>query len=1099
MNEFKNNMQNSKFTFKTKPTCIALAVQMVVAGLFAQMSLSLAVASPLILAQQPAGNGGREPAPNVIISVDDSGSMEQDAKGIYPGYKGFIAPTKMTSLKSALISQFGNPTATPPTKGKVEDKRIRLAWQAMWLNGANTITLGSINSIKSFEGQHRINFNNFINSLEPDANTPSHKLIKQALDYMSSAPDINSPWANIPGTAQNSNTYMSCRRTYNIFMTDGGWNESGNRSVGNADGTAQLLGDGVTNYDPTSLQTRIYKDAWGGTVGSASTLADFTFKSWATDLQPLLANNIKYYPKIKDSEIVDGFSLDEFWNPKNNPATWQHIVTHTIGFGSGAAAWKNNSGTQDIPPFFDTVNGNNYAGDYPKLVNGTLTWPDTVFSMNENGRPVDLWHMALNGRGKFYPARNEAALSAAFSDILDNVFSDTSKPLVAISANSSRITSNTLSYVAGYNAVDWSGYLQAKKVTAAGLSATAEWDAATKLNAATPSNRVILSHNGSAGIPFRWANLPSAAPVAPATTTQRMLLNSTDTRGSDRLDYLRGVRSGEGETNTTFRKRSSVLGDIVNSNIWYLRAPNAGYKLTGYRAFAGDAINRNRVPMLYVGSNDGMLHGFTADTGVERLAYVPLGVYANLASTTSQSYAHKYFVDSTPFSGDVKFEKGVGIAPEWKTYLAGFMGAGGKGYFILDVTKPGDASGSNNDFIENNANSLVILDKTTPTATTNSDPDIGHIFAQPSLNPANQTKAEQFAIMNNNRPALILGNGVNSTNERPVLLIQFLDGAKEIFPLIASLDTNINQSNGLNNPQVIDINLDGKVDLVYAGDMKGNMWKFDVSSSDSTNWKVSFNKNPLFTATDANGNPQPILTAPVLKTHPNGGIMLGFGTGKNLTVGDRTDTSEQTVYAVWDTSLISIGDSGALSIGDSEVQRISTGRTNLVKQTGNATTVAINGTSKFYDFSANPVDYGTSITNPGKRGWYMNFVDSGERATNNPFAEDTGNYVTFLSAVPASGSDSNVETCDPNPKAEVAYRSTFDLITGAGPKTPMYVTSTTSNLAKDQTVSYRVNVGEAVNFRGSGSGFGNVIAGTGTSLTILPGSQQPLSTGWRER
>ncbi|MEY2952381.1 MAG: hypothetical protein RLZZ401_468, partial [Pseudomonadota bacterium] len=446
---------------------VALASRLLLVGLLAQVVAGPVLAAPVTLAQQPAGTGGREPAPNVIISIDDSGSMDGD---IPTGNYNTGLPSKMTKLKEALISQFGNPTANPPTKGKLEDDRIRLAWQAMWLNSAKSLTPGAANSMKSFSGAHRTSFYNFINALQPASNTPSHRMVKQVYDYMRLPAQTNSPWADVPGVAQ-STPYMACRRTYHVFMTDGGWNANNNESAGNADGTARTLGDGVTNYDPTSNQSGAYKDAWGGTVGQESTVADIAFASWATDLQDgsggtqAMANSVSPLIRKSGNEVVGGVTLQEYWNPKNNPATWQHVVTHSIGFGNGAAKWTNNSGSTLVRPFWDNVTDSTYGGDYPNLVNGTVTWPDPINAMNENGRPVELWHMALNGRGKFYPARSAEALSAAFADILDNVINDTSKPLVSVSANSSRIRSGSRFYSAGYNGADWSGYLKAYTVS----------------------------------------------------------------------------------------------------------------------------------------------------------------------------------------------------------------------------------------------------------------------------------------------------------------------------------------------------------------------------------------------------------------------------------------------------------------------------------------------------------------------------------------------------------------------------------------------------------------------------------------------------------
>ncbi|CDS54199.1 Type IV fimbrial biogenesis protein PilY1 [Polaromonas sp. CG9_12] len=1069
MSSKKSNPNKTVRCKRFELSSIALVSKLLAAGFIVQAGTALA--TPFPLAQQPAGTGGREPAPNVIITVDDSGSMSEVVGG---GNN----KTKISELKNSLISQFGDSTANPPTKGKLEDDRIRLAWQAMHNNGnapgAGSLTAGGTNTIRSFSGTHRVNFNTFINSLSANGGTPSHKMMQQVYNYMKLPQGTNSPWADVPGSTQTT-PYMACRRTYHIFMTDGGWNGEDNQTVGNADGVASMLGDGITSYAPAgSDQLNVYKDIWGGTIGVESTLADFAFASWANDLQPDLPNNIQPLIRKSGSELVGNINLQEFWNPKNNPAAWQHIVTNTIGFGAGAVSWK--TGNALIPPFFDTVNNNTYGGDYSRLVNGLVSWPDPS-ALGLDGRPVELWHMALNGRGKFYPAKSADALSAAFADILDNVINDTSKPLVSVSANTSRIRTNTLFYSAGYDGKEWSGYLKAYKVTNSGIATNPEWNAADLLDAVTPINRVVLSHNGTSGVPFRWNSLPTTAPA-----TQQTLLNSTDNRGSDRVDYLRGIRTAEGTDVASLRTRTSILGDIVNSNILYLGAPSSSIKAPGYSAFI--TANAARTPMLYIGGNDGMLHGFVASTGQERIAYVPAGSYANLVNYTKQSYTHKYFVDGSAFSGDVRVVPST--TSVWKSYLAGFMAAGGKGYFVLDVTDPTAAN-----FSESNASSLVVLDNTVP-----SDNDVGNIFSQPSKDPADDARAVQFAMMNNDRPALILGNGVNSTNERPVLLIQYLDGAKEIFKLVASATAG--QSNGLNNPQVIDVNNDGKADLVYAGDLLGNMWKFDLSASTQADWKVSFNNNPLFTAADSGGSPQPIMAAPVWLPHPKGGIMLGFGTGRNLTSSDRTDTSQQTLYAVWDNSLVTVAANGGLTITDDATQRIVNGRTSLVSQSMGTTVQASYAGRSFFTFAANKVNYETTGINPNRRGWYMNFTEPGERGSSNSYWFG-GDYVVIPSAKPAAGTDSNTETCSLTSKPEVGYLTVVNLISGAPPNIPVFDTDG-GGFTGSEVISSKVsNQSDSIFFR-KGANTGDLQDGKNnpglfTRLLSNPG----LTTGWRER
>lgn len=995
-------------------------------------------ATPLNLSQVPAGNSGVEPAPNVIISVDNSGSMSSSANGAAVTAAN---PAKITALKNSLLNQFGNGAGSP---GLIPDNRIRLAWQSMWVNaggvaGSNTLTPGATNSMRPFSGAHRTNFATFVNALTANNVTPSHQMVSNVYSYMKTAPSTNSPWADNPGTAQATN-YLACRRTYHVFMTDGGWNSNNNQSVGNADGTATTLGDGTTTYTPNTAQTRIYSDAFGG--GSLSTLSDFSFRSWAEDLQTTMPNTIKPIIKQSGNETVGATVLQEFWNPKNDPATWQHITTHTIGFGTGATVWTNNSNTANIAPFWDLPSNtnnpgdNNYGGvgDYSALVNGTTLWPDPL-ALNENGRPVELWHMALNGRGKYYPARTNAALTAAFSDILDNILADTSKPLVSIAANSSSLKAGLYAYQAGYDAANWSGKLVARPIdgTTAAIGATESWNSATLLDSASFSvaNRFVMSYSGTAGI--EWKTY-SSLPAPQQTPLNKNSIGTVDSNGQNRVDYLRGDRTKEAsQPGGIFRNRGSRLGDIVNSNILYVGKPASGYGDAAYSTFRSPISGvGSRTPMVYVGANDGMLHGFDATSGVEMLAYIPQGVaQGDLRKLTDTTYTHQYFVDGQPFYGDAK----IGATPAWKTVVVGSLAAGGKGYFALDATNPANFNAAN-------ALNLVIAD-TTATI----DPDIGNIFTTPVVDDFVAGRSRQIVRLNNgntqkHRWAVVLGNGYNSTNEAPVLVVQYLDGAKEtkkISPCmqpISGAACSYKGGNGLSTPQLIDLNGDGIVDVAYAGDLLGNVWKFDLSSQTDSSWNTSFGNQPFFKSKPG----ESITTAPYWMQHPKGGVMLSVSTGRNLTTADQSTTDKGTVYGLWDSS--SFTSTTPITITDTPLGPINTTSSatlpvSLVEQVISPVTFADGGVT-YYTSTTNAVNYTATATTPAKRGWYMNWTVPGQRVLQNSKAYD-GEKVLIKSTVPNSAiGSSTAETCTPGTTGERSFTFVLNMFTGNPSKQPVF-------------------------------------------------------------
>lgn len=1048
---------------------VSLACMVLVA-----LSASNLAAAPIALSQVPAGNSGREPAPNVIISVDNSGSMAWDANG--DSSTSATNPSRMTSLKAALTNQFiildtaGNP--------KVPNNRIRLAWQSMWVNsggvaGSDSLTLGATNAMKRLSDAHRANFSTFVTNLTASNGTPSHKMMKNAYDYMKSPAGVNSPWADNPDTDQ-STDYLACRRTYHVFMTDGAWNNQGTLSAGNADGTQRslpspdaslnLVPAPPTSYEPVSNigQVRAYKDTFGGGTGQASTLSDFAFRSWAEDLQLTMANKIKPLINQSGTETVGATTLQEFWNPKNNPATWQHITQHTIGFGSGATNWAG-------APTWDSTTNNNYGGGYSDLVNGVTGkgWqdPEVTNTSTLDIRTSELWHAALNGRGKFYPAVNANALTAAFSDILNNILADTSKPLVSIAANGSRLKSGLYAYQAGYDGKNWAGRLLAYPInaTTGAIGTTEAWSATSLLDAAGFSvpSRFVASYSGTAGIEWKtFTSLPAAQQLPFSKNSS----GTVDANGQNRVDYIRGDRTKEAsQTGGIFRNRGSRLGDIVNSNILYVGAPAADYGDADYATFKGTTAAGvgSRAHMVYVGANDGMLHGFAATTGVEKLAYIPQGIaQGDLRKLTDPTYTHQYFVDGTPFTGDAKVG-GLAGGSTWKTVLVSGLGGGGKGYVALD------ASDSTN-FTAAKAANLVIADTTATT-----DPDIGNMYITPANQivrvnaPATGTAPNQIK----HRWALVLGNGYNSANEAPVLMLQYLDGAKEIKKISPCIDrlTGIfdngcafKTANGLSTPRLVDLNNDKIFDVAYAGDLKGNVWKFDLSSQDNANWKTSFNNAPFFKAKPG----QAFTTAPYVVPHPSYGMQVQISSGRNLTTADQSDTAKGTTYSLQDNS--SYGNvavtpattpaSTKLVIVDSapiNTTSSATLPTSLVQQTISNTTF-INDGITYYTSSSNPVNYmGTNA----KRGWYMDWTLDGQRVLQNITPFD-GQKMRISSTVPNSTvGSSTVETCTPRTTGERSFLWVLNMFNGNPSKSTVYDLTPSSATANPNTTGMESNPG----------------------------------------
>ncbi|QTD44765.1 pilus assembly protein [Ottowia testudinis] len=997
----------------------------------------------------------------------------------------------------------------------IAEGSIRLAWQAMWNNGetvdAYRLTRGAANSMKIYKDdaasgfQHKSTFLSYLDSLTPKSGTPSHRLMMQAFNYMSNTTkDKNSPWAKDPSISEGDKTkdYLSCRRAYHIFLTDGAWNSqlkdywntNPRCTVYNSSGICQpveafpgffptekmdtdsfALPDGTNSYDPSQAYARIFKGSDNGT------LADWAFRSWATDLQPGIDNNIEPKPEYVNapaSSTIGSTTVPKFWDPKFDPATWQHLTTYSIGYSKSAYSWA-------AEPAFDrtwesagsSVLANTYGGDFLKFYSSTpsITWPTlNVLTTNEDNRQSDLWHMALNGRGKFYPVDSGARLTAAFTEIFKTIGDDTKPGSTSTTASGSSNVHNDLGqFTAVFESTKaWKGYVTAATLDKDGnTSPKASWgtvgspaqpmstaDKLDALTAAQINSRLILTTNDATntGVSFAWnsdASLLSDAQKAFFTEGGAV----TDTVAENRVNFIRGDRSNE--DGTGYRKRQSRQGDIVNSTIWYAGKPASNFSYSGYRDFANS--KSSRTPMIYVGGNDGMLHGFSADDGAEKIAYVPKGVMAALPSLTKPSYGHQFFVDGSPFAGDV--DAGGAGSPDWRTLLVGTLGAGGRGYFVLNVTDPSN-------FIVGNAASLVVLDSTLkprvdgvadPTGT---DPDMGHIFSAPVPHEFYPMRASQIVRMNNGRWAVVLGNGYNSANEQPVLYIQYLTGDKSVKKLRAikagsTTDTTENKtSNGLSAPRLVDINGDDSPDVIYAGDLKGNLWKFDVSSSEDSEWDVAFSGAPLFTAyaRSATGGVtavrQPITAAPTVRPNPNGlGMMVAFGTGRNLTLADRSNKDAQSIYSVLDNThykkrtnpkLIEVhpGEScsGApASCIKAPTPAVLTSSSKLISQSIGTTVMAGAGVSAGTDFwtgSKNPVNWSDTEV----KGWYMNLPEPGERLLTPMNFYDGSNIMTVQSRVPASGSgDLLDETCTAQSLGSKQYLTLINIMNGWPASVPL--------------------------------------------------------------
>jgi type IV pilus assembly protein PilY1 len=516
------------------------------------------------------------------------------------------------------------------------------------------------------------------------------------------------------------------------------------------------------------------------------------------------------------------------------------------------------------------------------------------------------------------PLGLETALNKVFLTILQTASAS------SVATNSTSLNTGTKIYQARFNANDWSGQLLQFQVNADGtVSTTADWDAGVLMNPTlTPSfnhatQQLVtfnkgISGNAPRGIPLRWPANPSSPgtnELTPAMVTALKTNPATGTVESDavglnRLNFLRGDGSNEGTAVGQFRRRqTSKLGDIINSNPTFVGPPSAGHGDAAYAAFR--LTHASRTPVIYAAGGDGFLHGFdasaTANAGTRIFGYMPSKALLKANKLTNPAYQHEYYVDGTPEVQDVCTSYTSGVCTNWRTMLAVAMGAGGQSVSLLDITDPTGLT-------EANAANVVKWE-----FTDEDHSDLGFSYGQPLLRRmANDKWAVIVAAGYNNS----LGDGFPSTNGRPVIYVIFVSGPSgangtwvfdtDFIRLRAASGTgSTGTPAGFAPPFAADIDADGKVDFIYAGNNEGGFWKFDVRSTNPVNWRSTSNRVLLFRAVDGLGNPQPITSAAEGTGHITGqGFMINFGTGKFIEPNDVNPPgpayTTQTYYGIWD-------------------------------------------------------------------------------------------------------------------------------------------------------------------------------------------------------
>lgn len=724
--------------------------------------------------------------------------------------------------------------------------------------------------------------------------------------------------------------------------------------------------------------------------GSSNSLADVAQYYYKTDLRNSTLSNCT---GALGTDVCDNNVPSTGSGVEDDKAQWQHMTTLTMGLGL--------SGNLSYSPTYKS----DIAGTFANIRTGSINWPVPV--ADSPTALDDLWHAAVNGRGQYFSAGNPDSVVNSLTTALAGVSARIASAAAAATSNLEPVAGDNFAYTAKYVTQKWTGELEAHEIvlqdefdpvthaltaSAGTVRGTVVWSAQSKLDtqgkAACDTRDIKLFRTGAVDnfVPFTWntfvcdaSGIPTGAAQTSLNAAEQANFGSTQigllsqypsmtdgvtppasvnqrglAAGANLVNFLRGQRGLEdfvaNDANRFYRLREHILGDIINAQPVYAKAPFAEYDDAGYLAFK--TANASRTPMVYAAANDGMLHAFYAGTslvdtngGVEAWAMIPSIVLPSLYKLASENYAnqHTYSVDGTPTIGDV-YDPADTV---WKTILVGGLNKGGKGYYAVDITDPASPKGLWE--FKHDMGNCVAVDATTkaPATAQYSDCHIGYTFNNPIISKLRDGRWVVFVTSgyNNVNSPSVSGDGVGY-----LYVLEAVTG-KILYKISTGVGSATTPS-GLNkiNAWVEDPIRNNQTERVYGVDLLGNVWRFDVNDILAP---TGIEATKLATLVDSSNNPQPITTRPEL-AEVAGYPHVYVGTGRYLGTTDNSNTQMQSIWALRDpltaTSLTSL-------------------RTTLKHMT---ITNQGSGTSAFRTV-------GCTAQCGSTDGWFADFPDTGER------------------------------------------------------------------------------------------------------------------------
>lgn len=806
---------------------------------------------------------------------------------------------------------------------------------------------------------------------------------------------------------------------------------------------AMLIGDNNTSKDaylPGSAISSQTRSTDTLTVGT--TTVALNADTWARVVSSFETNGNTSYTdsqgtvRVANGNAASGATGVQSGSPFNS--LWSSTFSDSASYlYAGIAYWAN---TQKIRPDKPKARVRTFVIDVDEGGNGSLVRNRGLYLAGKYGgfSDVGLDQSYASGEGNPFKTYVNGTLTTSDSEWLaadastspsgyflasqpDRLILAIKKIFSAASTPSGNLAGGSLSvsrlskakqtgafYQAQINSTDWSGTVIRTEITYNTATLTLQsnpipvWDAANILTGVTsgtttlspfplPANRNIVTYSATsgAGVTFDWASVDATVKTSLQTDPSTSLLE-TIADGQARLNYIRGVRAAESDVTLNYRARRVIMGDSINSAPVLKGKPSTDILDASYQSFLSS--NAGRTPTVYIGTNDGMLHAFYAaesstdsSNGKELFAYVPRAISTKLNKLTDPGYVKEAYVDGGIVVSEARIYKSATSSVDWGTALVSGMGGGAKGLFALDVTSPA-SFGANNVLWEFNGGPGV--------AAGTGDADMGHLLAEPKI--VKLAMAGNGNATPNYKWFAMVTSGYNNysslggASDKQFLFLLSLEKAPGVAWILGTNYFKIEADNsgytafnngatGMGMPGVA-TGIGGNALFAYAGDLQGNMWRFDLRGA-STTWTGSSKAKVLFIAKNAAGTATlPITVVPSVTLNIVGGYQIGFGTGKFIEPADGllTSAAQQTLFGVWD------NDDGVT------FQRIPTGGppatiNGLISRT---LTVTAGATTTVVTITGNAFSYGAVAGSNQYRGWYADLATTMERVAVDPTVDN---------------------------------------------------------------------------------------------------------------